>query len=154
MCPGEHWKPRYGVWPQPRKNKSFHIRRIQGRTPLSPYYTKEETEAQGTVICLQLLSYPDTELGLEAWSMTSEMLGTLSSELIFYVPRLLFPSFLPGKLPFLPQGVSHVRSFWMTLWPSLLPTFLTHLLIILVTSVCLLTLQNRANLLHLCLAGT
>lgn len=47
--------------------------------PLSPYYTKEETEAQGTVICLQLLSYPDTELGLEAWSMTSEMLGTLSS---------------------------------------------------------------------------
>lgn len=42
------------------------------------------------------------------------------SELIFYVPRLLFPSFLPGKLPFLPQGVSHVRSFWMALWPSLL----------------------------------
>lgn len=47
--------------------------------PLSPYYTKEETEAQEKVICLQLLSYPDTELGLEAWSMTSEMLGTLSS---------------------------------------------------------------------------
>lgn len=125
--------------------------------PLSPYYTKEETKAQEKVICLQLLSYPDTELGLEAWSMTSEMLGTLSSVTLnsyFYVPRLLFPSFLPGKLPFLPQGVSHVRSFWMTLWPSVLPTFLTHLLLILVTSVCLLTLQNRANLLHLCLAGT
>ena len=43
--------------------------------PLSPYYTKEEIKAQKTVICLQLLSYPDTELGLEAWSMTSEMLG-------------------------------------------------------------------------------
>ena len=36
LCSREHWKPGYGVWPQPRKNKSFRNRRVQGRVHSVP----------------------------------------------------------------------------------------------------------------------